>query len=534
MKELITLLRIQRLRLFHLNVMRNTKDGARRVKLRWAAAGFILIMLFMLATVFMYFYGMGLAFSAIGETDLLLTIAALVSCVVTIVTTVYKSGSVLFGYKDYDFLMSLPVKTSTVVLSRVVQLYLANLFFMAFVLLPAGAVYAIFAQPQWWFYPLFLITLLLLPMLPIVISSVIGTAIYFAASRFRHKNMVAIALGLLLFAAIMVFSFNSQSIVEGFAQIGTAITHTAARIYPPSAWYAASLAAGDLASLLLLAGVSLLAFAVFTWLVGRYMHSLNAAFTSRRSGLSYKVRQTDSSAAKALFLKEWRRYTTSPLYVMNTAAGPLMALLASVAVWVFAGNGKLNELAAAVPGFADRLPSLAALAVGVLACIAPTTACAISLEGKHLWLVKSLPVRMRDICLSKMLVNLALTIPVLIICGVMLILSLKPPLLESLLIIIIPCVTALFMTAAGLLINLRFPRLDWQQEAQVIKQGASVMAAMLTCFALGAATIYAGISLPPLALKIFMLAEPALLLAGTWIIYGWFINNGAKRLMKLE
>ncbi len=533
MKELITLLRIQRLRLFHLNVMRNTKDRARRLKLKWAAAGFILIMLFTLATVFMYFYGMGFAFSSIGETALLLTIAALVACVVTIVTTVYKSGSVLFGYKDYDFLMSLPVKTSTVVLSRVVQLYLANLFFMAFVLFPAGAVYAIFAQPQWWFYPLFLITLFLLPMLPIVISSVIGTAIYCAASRFRHKNMVAITLGLLLFAAVMVLSFNSQSIVEGFVQIGSVITHTAARIYPPSAWYASSLAVGDLASLLLLTVVSLLAFAVFTWLVGRYMHSLNAAFTSRTSGLSYKVRQTDSSVTKALFIKEWRRYMSSPLYVMNTAAGPLMALLASIAFLVFAGKGTLGELVAAAPELADRLPALAAFAVGVLACIAPTTACAISLEGRQIWLLKSIPVSMRDICLSKMMVNLALTIPALVVCSILVILSLKPPLFESLFIIIIPCVTALFMTAAGLMINLRFPRLDWQQEAQVIKQGASVMAAMLTCFALGAATIYAGIALPPFALKIFMLAEPVLLLAGTWIIYGSIINNGAKKLMKI-
>ena len=49
---------------------------------------------------------------------------------------------VLFGFKDYDLVMSLPVPTSSVVLSRIASLYAMSLLFGVLVMVPAFAVYA--------------------------------------------------------------------------------------------------------------------------------------------------------------------------------------------------------------------------------------------------------------------------------------------------------------------------------------------------------------------------------------------------------
>ena len=49
--------------------------------------------------------------------------------------------------------------------------------------------------------------------------------------------------------------------------------------------------------------------------------------------------------------------------------------------------------------------------------LSSTTHASISLEGKSLWIVKSIPVKIRTIFLSKVLVNLTLLIPFVLIGG---------------------------------------------------------------------------------------------------------------------
>ena len=61
-----------------------------------------------------------------GAADSLPTISVLVCSLITLVLTFLKSSGVLVGLRDYDMVMSLPVKSSEVVLSRLTMTYLTN------------------------------------------------------------------------------------------------------------------------------------------------------------------------------------------------------------------------------------------------------------------------------------------------------------------------------------------------------------------------------------------------------------------------
>ena len=55
--------------------------------------------------------------------------------------TVFAAQGILFGGRDNDLMLSLPVPAFVLLLARVSALYLENLFFSAFVMLPAAVAY---------------------------------------------------------------------------------------------------------------------------------------------------------------------------------------------------------------------------------------------------------------------------------------------------------------------------------------------------------------------------------------------------------
>ena len=80
-----------------------------------------------------------------GRIDLLPGMMLAVVSIVTLVTSIYKVNGTLYGFKDYDMVMSYPVKTSTIVACRMLLFYIINLFFVVIVMVPIFIVYWVLA-----------------------------------------------------------------------------------------------------------------------------------------------------------------------------------------------------------------------------------------------------------------------------------------------------------------------------------------------------------------------------------------------------
>ena len=108
-----------------------------------------------------------------------------------------------------------------------------------------------------------------------------------------------------------------------------------------------------------------------------------------------------------------------------------------------------------------------------------TTTSTISLEGKSLWILKSLPVSETKIFWSKILVDASFTFIAALIVTIIGAILVNAPILITILIIVASLIYALFKAILGLLINLKFYRLDWDLPVKVIKQGLSVFVMMV-------------------------------------------------------
>lgn len=474
---------------------------------------------------------------ALGQMDamaLLPTMMMIATSLITLITTIYKVNGTLFAFRDFDMVMSLPVKTSQVVASRIGLIYSMNLLFSFIIMIPAGVVFAIKTSPQWHFYPLYLLMTLLVPLFPIILGTLIGSLVTAISSRFKRANMVNMVLYFLALIGVMAASLTLSISQPDFSQLGSSLLETSNRFYPLAGMFMKVVADGNLLSFLLFLGISLGAFLLFAYGISHWYKKINSLLTAGRTVANFHMKELrQSPPLKALFSKEWKRYLSSPLYVMNTAFGIILMTLGALALLIFAPSvaelGKLLEF----PGLDQMITSVAPLVFLFFIGISSTTTSSISLEGKNLWILKSSPVSVRDIFKSKLLVNLVITVPLTVLDGILLSIYLRLTLLDSILIILLPVLYAVFITVAGLLINLKLPNLTWSSEVSVIKQSSAVFVAMLVGFA-SMAVIGFGIFLLPFGVQINLALMGAFVAAAALGLYRYISTKGVTLFEKLS
>ncbi len=473
-----------------LNRLLHQKDG--KLKAAGFLLGFVLLGILLLGVSFFYSYMLAEAFSVMDMLYILPALMMTVSSLTSLVTTIYKAGAILFSFKDYDLVMSLPVTQGSVVASRVIILYFMNELFALILLLPMMVVYAIMAQPVLLFYVVFVLTLLCVPMLPAVLASLIGVVVTVISARFRHKNLIGTMLMLLATLAVVFGSFRLGGSADKLGELGTAFMGMVNRIYPLAGMYTSALCEINLLSLTGFLACSLIPFILFIAGVSRWFGAMHTFCTSVGTRSDFVLRQGKTRAPFfALYHKELRRFLSSPLYILNTSIGSILSLVLVIALF-FVPSQTLEQVLG-LPGLSQMLPLIAPIFLCFFIGVSSTSACSVSLEGKSLWIVRSLPVDTRTVFAAKLGVNLMITVPFSLVDSILLTLFLKPGLLDGILLFVTPLLYCFYISLAGLFFNLRFPNFTWTTEVAVIKQSAAtfcgIMAGMLPVIGVAALMI---------------------------------------------
>ena len=171
--------------------------------------------------------------------------------------------------------------------------------------------------------------------------------------------------------------------------------------------------------------------------------------------------------------------TGSTTYMVNAAMGEILAFLLGVITLVIG----FNKIVAIVTNNAPfdaailqpAIPFIVYFFIGMMA----TTAASPSLEGKNYWIMQSLPIEKKTMYQGKMLFNMYLTVPFMLFATLCLCISAKVPTINTLLYLILGTALCAFSTAWGCVCGVRHIRLDWENEVEVIKQGAAVTVYLL-------------------------------------------------------
>lgn len=526
------LLGLQARQWFGVNKALHTKEPGEKAKLLAFGGLMVLVGALCVFTSVMYSVGLAALFGPLGALRLLPGAMMTASCLLSFFTTLYKAGSLLFGGEDTEMLLALPVSTRSVAASRLLVLYGLNLAFCLLLILPAGIVYAVYTAPGPFYYGALALGLLLTPLLPVAAAAVIGCAVTVLTAGFRHKNLVYTAALMLVLVGVVVLSMMGGTVdMSGFIQ---AATEAVANAYPPAVLFMGALCDGSLKDLLLFAAISIGVFVLFVWAAGHWLRQIHSLLAAGRTGSGYRLKEKKpGSQAGALCRRELRRYFASPVYVLNTGMG-LVLMLLTAAASLFVGTDWLDGVLG-IPGaaavIADILPFVLALFLS-LGCI---TACSISLEGRQLWLVRSLPVTAGAVLTAKLRASCLLQGPVTLVSALLFVISLRPAPGRAVLFFLLPMAYMLLFASLGLLINLAFPNFTWTNETVPVKQSPAMLLALLAGMAC------AGI--PMALLLIFLQGESrmwgsygvlALLAAADGVLLRLLRTRGAKRFAQLS
>ena len=174
-----------------------------------------------------------------------------------------------------------------------------------------------------------------------------------------------------------------------------------------------------------------------------------------------------------LFKKEVTTFFNSPVYCVNGLVGLIMGIVCTIIAL-----STFSKFPTEIPLIQDIFSAIMVFCVALCLGVAPTTSVSISVEGSKLQNLKSMPIRFRDIVLSKCALNLVLSVPIIIVCTIIFGAVSKVSLLLCVLILVYLLITTVCQTMLGLLLNLKFPRLNWTSETQAVKNGASMLLTM--------------------------------------------------------
>ena len=267
----LLLLKMQLYNLFGIN--RILHSHSKKEKHRSMALGgiFILVIGLMIA----YSTIISISLASMGTVNVLPTISALVCSVITLILTFLKSSGVLIGLRDYDMIMSLPVKNSEVVLSRLTMVYLTNLLISVIAVLPSVVIFGINSEVGISGNTMFLLSFLFLPVIPMIVSLGLGVLISAVSSRSKHKNILSLVLSTLIVLLIVAASAKAQSMdSDEILNIGIMLSNMANKLYALVGLISKAVEQQNWLYFLTFVGMSVLISAIFVGIVAHFYQKM--------------------------------------------------------------------------------------------------------------------------------------------------------------------------------------------------------------------------------------------------------------------
>lgn len=404
----------------------------------------------------------------------------IISIALGLFATVFNTSNALYNAKDNDLLLSMPIKPSYVLISRVSLVYGLALIYMSVVWLPACIVPLIVYK----FNPLLIIVdivlLLILALFVSVLCCGFGYVVAFITNKTKNKSLITVLLTLIFLGAYYFVCFRFESMINTILENTDAFANTITTWF--NLIYQLALAAnGNILSFIIFTIVTLvLAVICFYILKSSYYKIISNSnkVSVTRTKIEYK---TKSNIQSILLAKEFKRFFSLPIYLMNCGLGSAFVIVAAIAVVI-----KRNDISSLImvldainPNLVNYIPLGIVVIICMIQAINNIATPSISLEGKNLWILKSLPINTIDILNAKKQLQFIFNVVPAILSAIVISIVLK--LEYSLIIYICVCIMLIIEMNAciGSIFSLVNPNFNWTSETQPIKQAMNILYAMV-------------------------------------------------------
>lgn len=429
------------------------------------------------------FFDLGKTLDEMGQLSILLSFLGVLLITFPVFLTLFLASGSLFYYKDFDIVGHLPIKANTIFLAKLIVMISLLYAMTLLAVLPIIFSYFYWQGLDVLSLVLIIISGLVLPLVPIAIFSFLSLLIAMGTAKLKFGKLLYIVLLFVLLFGFMflMFQFNEVEVNPLTGQID--LFKGIANAYPPLVWFREAVANHHWLNFLYLIGSHGVLFVGFIYVGARLAEYTNKrgikSVTHHKKGPA-KLQQAD--IVITLVKKEFKRLFSGINYALNTLFGVVIVIVLSIAS-LFFSDEILGFLSAELGGIIAPEMVIVVL-IGFSIAMTTTPSVSLSLEGKKLWVIKSLPIKPYKLMYAKVLMNLVLMTPMIIIGTILFGVSSQIPLMNQLAMMLLFITFGIAISLLYAVINMLLPKFEFSNEVEVVKQSLSVLIAILLGFSL--------------------------------------------------
>ncbi len=402
--------------------------------------------------------------------------AGIMAAGLSLIGSIFVAQAELYNAKDNDLLLALPIKPQSILASRITFMLLGNYGLSFLVMGTALGVYLFKYSMTAMQVVGFIITFLTMPLFVLSVSCILGALLAFVSSKMRKKTAVQLIISIAFFGLYFVLMANFDKyismLVEKSMQIGQTIQ---ASLFPVYHFGLAN--TGNVQSMLYFVLSASIPFLIIYYILSR---SFIKIVTSKKGLKKVKYEQKSlntTSPFYALVKKELRHFTSSSTYMLNAGFGVIF--IAALPVLYMVNKDKMDLLLSNFALDGGTIMLVISAIICAMSGMNLISAPSVSLEGKNLWISKTLPVKAKTVLFAKAYMHSLIVLPFTLVASIAFIVLFKTNLLESAFMVFLPVIFNIMIALFGVVTNLKHPKFDYINETACVKQSMSVLITML-------------------------------------------------------
>lgn len=560
MDRFISLLRILLIKSFGISAFKARAKIKRREYLKFVGIGAAFIIGFAPAVyIYCKILSMGFDFLLpLGQEGAILSLGiVLVSAMVFYFGIFYVINSFYFG-EDTEIFLALPLRPWQVIGARFSVVlcyeYLTEIPF----LLPPLIIFGIKSGAPFIYWLYALVAYLSIPILPLAMATLPTIIMMRFTNLGKRKDLLRIFGGLTIIVLAIGFQFlfqnaNPQNIDPGFLQgLYTGkdgLINLISRVFPSSRFISLALVESSSLSgfinLLYFLGLSVLTLTA-SWLLGEKMYFQGLIGSGETVARRRQLKSSDyrkvsrvSPVLLSYLFKEIRLLIRTPVFFMNCVLSNLFMPILILIPFLLQSRG--NNEGRPLPWEAlswDPRVSIIVMAIitGLTVFLVAAngiTATSLSREGKQFYISKFIPLSYKQQILAKLLSGFIFSgIAALLIIIVASIL-LKIDIILAGIILLVTLLALVSVLETGLIIDIHWPKLDWDNEQKAVKQNFNALFTILISVLLVGAIAFITIKyIYSLAIAVLFMLSAFGLSGG--ILYYYLMGQGIEKYRNLE
>lgn len=506
-----------------------------------ASIGKMILMVLLFCYVGVVFIGMfGLLFSTLieplhlmGLDWLYFSLMSIIIIMFCFIGSIFLTHHEIYEAKDNDLLLSMPIKNSDILLSRIFTILILNYVYELIIAIPAFYVYITTIGMNFMQIIIFMIVMLTLPLFVLALSSFFSWILAHVLVYVKMRNIISIVL-YLVFMGVYIYSINYIEEYIGLLIIhGESIARAIEKAVFPLYHLSIALVDGNIVSLLIYLVFAIVPFALVIYLLSRNFIKLATTKPKMKKKVFELSYIKTNSINKSLLLREIKHFTSNAMVMLNGTVGIVFCIIGAVGVILYADN--LQSFLILAPGIKSYLTPILCLA-GISVCsMNIISASSISLEGQRLWILKTLPISTQSILWTKFCLHLMICIPGGIVFSLATLFVFPVSLIDAVFVVLSPVLFTVFVDLLGLLMNLWKPKFDWINETVCVKQSMPVMLTMFMSMGIVfvIAFVYIAWFSSLMSVQVFMYMIFMVLILFDIMMYYALMHWGVKRFEEL-